>query len=346
MPPPPAANPNTPTTGPRKRSARFRIGSLAALFALGLYLNNASWLAPTPTAGSSPRWLAHRGVHLDFDRHGLGRDDCTATRIRPPWVKTLENTLESMSAAFAAGADVVEVDIHPTTDGHFAVFHDYTIDCRTNGSGRTRDHDLASLQALDIGYGYTADGGRTFPYRGKGVGLMPSLADVVSAFPTQRFLINIKSNDPGEGDLFAEALLQDPQLKRVTWGVYGGERPLARVLDRVPDVRGFSKNTLKACLIRYLLLGWTGHVPSSCHNAMLAIPSNYAPLLWGWPNRFMQRMDAAGTAVILRGPYAQDASEGIDRPSQLADIPAGFRGWVWTNRIEQWGGHPSADSRL
>ena len=30
-----------------------------------------------------------------------------------------------------------------------------------------RDKTLAELQALDIGYGYTADGGKTFPFRGR-----------------------------------------------------------------------------------------------------------------------------------------------------------------------------------
>ena len=36
-----------------------------------------------------------------------------------------------MRAAFAAGADIVEFDVHPTSDGQFAVFHDWTLDCRT-----------------------------------------------------------------------------------------------------------------------------------------------------------------------------------------------------------------------
>jgi len=55
----------------------------------------------------------------------------------------LENTLDSMAAAFELGADVVELDIHPTTDGQFAVFHDWTIDCRTNGKGVTRKQSMA-----------------------------------------------------------------------------------------------------------------------------------------------------------------------------------------------------------
>ena len=49
-----------------------------------------------------------------------------------------------MQAGFAAGADVVELDVHPTTDGEFAVFHDWTLDCRTDGHGVTREHSMAT----------------------------------------------------------------------------------------------------------------------------------------------------------------------------------------------------------
>jgi glycerophosphoryl diester phosphodiesterase len=93
-------------------------------------------------------------------------DTCTAARMLPPEHDYLENTIASMEASFKAGADIVEFDVHPTTDGHFAVFHDWTLDCRTNGKGVTREHSLQELKTLDIGYGYTADGGKTFPFRG------------------------------------------------------------------------------------------------------------------------------------------------------------------------------------
>ena len=100
----------------------------------------------------------------------------------------------------------MEFDVHPTTDGRFVVFHDWTLDCRTNGKGVTREHDLAALKALDIGYGYTADGGKTFPFRGKGIGLMPTLDEVLARFPDRRFLINIKSDDVSEGERLAAAV--------------------------------------------------------------------------------------------------------------------------------------------
>ena len=57
-----------------------------------------------------------------------------------------------MRASFEAGADILEFDIHPTTDGRFAVFHDWTLECRTDGRGVTREHSMAALKRLDIGY--------------------------------------------------------------------------------------------------------------------------------------------------------------------------------------------------
>ena len=42
--------------------------------------------------------------------------------------------------------------------------------------------------------------------RGKGVGLMPTLDEVLATFPGKRFVINIKSNDTSEGEKLATLL--------------------------------------------------------------------------------------------------------------------------------------------
>ncbi len=175
-------------------------GSLVGIVLLLAVWNGSFW-----SSYSAPTTLlAHRGMAQTYHREELENDTCTATRIFPPEHAYLENTIASMQAAFDFGADIVEFDIHPTTDGQFAVFHDWTINCRTQGKGVTREQAMSYLKTLDIGYGYTADGGKTFPFRGKGVGLMPAMDEVLAAFPDRRFLINIKSNDPHEGDLLAE----------------------------------------------------------------------------------------------------------------------------------------------
>lgn len=310
---------------------RILIG-LAVLVA-AIYFWNASWLAP---AGSGTvQLIAHRGMHQNFDLAGVKNDTCTATRIREPIVPEIENTLPAMQAAFAAGADVVELDVHPTTDGKFAVFHDWTLECRTEGTGETRSHDLAYLKTLDVGYGYTPDGGKTFPLRGTGVGLMPELSEVFAALPGKRFIINFKSKEVREGDMLAEFVAAHPQWASSVWGAYGGDGPVAEAKSRLPDLHAWSVKTLSGCLLQYEGYGWTGIVPPACRGTVLMVPINFAPWLWGWPNRFMDRMASAGTTVILIGPYAPgDAgTSGIDTPEWAAAVPAGFGFYVWTNEI-------------
>jgi glycerophosphoryl diester phosphodiesterase len=246
----------------------------------------------------------------------------------------LENTLASMQASFDAGADVVEIDVHPTTDGQFAVFHDWTLDCRTNGHGVTREHAMADLRRLDVGYGYTADGGRTFPFRGRAVGQMPSLAEVLARFPDRSFLINIKSNDPDEGRRLAIALSGLPPTRRTQLMAYGADRPIEALRARLPDVRTLSRRSMQDCLVQYLAIGWTGRVPAACSHRLLFVPINVAPYLWGWPDRFLDRMEGAGSRVFVLGPYrGGDFSTGIDTPRDLASLPRGYSGGVMTNEI-------------
>ncbi len=311
-----------------------------AVVVAGIYLWNAHWRVSPPEG--EVQFIAHRGVHQTYHREGLTGETCTAERIDPPTHAYLENTIPSMRAAFDAGADIVELDVHPTTDGHFAVMHDWTVDCRTEGTGETRSHDLAYLKTLDIGYGYTADGGVTFPFRGKGVGMMPELGEVLEAFPGQRFLVNYKSNEEREGDMLAALVTDHPEYRDRIGGVYGGAPPTLRAAGLIgPDGGGrplaaFSTRGVRDCLLQYVATGWTGLVPEPCRNTMVMVPINLAWLAWGWPNLFLERMRDAGSEVILLGPYeaGDPGTAGIDTLEQLAQVPAAFTGYIWTNRIE------------
>jgi glycerophosphoryl diester phosphodiesterase len=313
---------------------RYVAAAVAAALATGLYLGNASWAAkPTGTLTI----LSHRGVYQTYPPEGVDDGTCTATRIRPPTHDFLENTLPSIRRAFELGADVVEIDVHPTTDGEFAVFHDWTLDCRTNGKGVTREHSLAQLKALDVGYGYTADGGRTFPLRGKGQGLLPSLAEVLAAFPDRRFMINIKSNDAAEADKLAAYLrARAPEaLPRLV--VFGGWKPVARLREVEPGLRAFGKGEFKDCALGYLARGWAGRVPSVCKGTMVFVPQKQAWMFWGWPNRFLQRMQQAGAEVYIAGDAqltGRQTLHGLDDPARLKTLPKGWKGGVSTDRID------------
>lgn len=315
-----------------------------AVIVAAVYVWNASWRVAPPEG--TVELIAHRGVHQTFDRADLRNDTCTAERIDQPTHDYLENTIPSMQAAFAAGADIVELDVHPTTDGQFAVLHDWTVDCRTEGTGETRAHDMASLKLLDIGYGYTADDGATYPFRGKGVGLMPELKEVFAALPAQRFLVNFKSNEVREGDMLAELLAAHPQWRPAVWGAYGGDPPTYRAAELIDGLNVWSRKGLIDCLLQYEGLGWTGFVPDACRNTKVMLPINVAPFVWGWPNLFLERLRQAGSEVILLGPYSSGdpGTAGIDTPELLAQVPDNFTGYIWTNKIETIG--PLADARF
>lgn len=315
-------------------SRRWRLLLIASGAAAVVYAVNASSLAQAPDTPRQ-RWIAHRGVHQTFDRTNLNKETCTAERMDPPVHGFLENTIPSMRAAFEAGAEVVEIDVHPTSDGHFVVFHDWTLDCRTNGKGVVREHSLAELKALDIGYGYTADGGASFPFRGKGVGLAPSLPEVFAAFPGRKFLINFKSREAREGDMLAA----HPEWRASIFGVYGGDEPTQRAIELSPGLKGYSKKPVMRCLLTYMAVGWSGYVPPACRNTYALVPVNVAPWLWGWPNRFMARMKGEGSEVILLGRYSSGdpGAPGVDDEAALAAVPRSFDGYVWTNRIERVG---------
>ncbi|MEK3732969.1 MULTISPECIES: glycerophosphodiester phosphodiesterase family protein [Paenibacillus] len=296
-----------------------------------LFLNNTSIFTKSPD--SEPLLLAHRGLGQTFPMEGIEADTCTAEWIFEPEHPYLENTIPSMKAAFEAGADIVELDIQMTKDQQFAVFHDASLDCRTEAAGAIKDYTMEELKQLDIGYGYTADGGKTYPFRGKGIGLMPSLDEVLRDIPEGEFLLHIKSNDPEEGALLAEFLRRLPAEQRSRLSVYGGDMPVYTLKNELPTVRAMSKETLKSCLISYEGAGWTGYVPAVCRNTQLHIPEKYARLLWGWPDKFLSRMEKVNTRVILVGGDGE-WSEGYDTLEDLERLPDGYTGGIWTNRID------------
>lgn len=309
-----------------------RVLVVAVLVVLALWVGNSSALMRPPEE-QQPQLLAHRGVHQVYVGGQRGRDACHAQPIAPPAHGFIENTIPSMRAAFDAGAKVVELDVHLTPDGVFAVYHDWRLECQTDGTGVTEKQPFALLSGLDVGYGYSADG-QSFPLRGTGVGLMPSLRKVFAARLGGQYLINFKSRRAEEGGHLAK-MLEDPEVKAQVFGVYGGSAPTNAALEAVPGLRGFDRPALKACYRDYLLTGWAGRVPAGCRDRILLVPVNLGPLLWGWPHRFTVRMKRAGTSVILAGAYdGSGFASGIDDAETLSRVPDRFDGYIWTDRAE------------
>lgn len=110
-----------------------------------------------------------------------------------------ENTLAAFAAALADGADALELDVHRTADGHFVVAHDPD-GARLSGT-RERIADLS------------LEGVRGWRVAGEP---LPSLAEVLSAFPDTPLSIDLKPDDPAAVAPLLELLSDHGGEHRVT----------------------------------------------------------------------------------------------------------------------------------
>lgn len=61
--------------------------------------------------------------------------------------------MRSFRSAIAEGCDLIECDVHLSSDGRLVVIHDHTLERTTNGTGLVRDRTAAELRKLDAGQG-------------------------------------------------------------------------------------------------------------------------------------------------------------------------------------------------
>src|SRR5215210_485550 len=153
----------------RKRLVVVALAGLAFVVLLGLRKERQS------VAGRGwPVNLAHRG-----------------TSASAP-----ENTLEAFRWAVKSGAGGLELDVHLTRDGHVVVIHDPTLNRTTDGSGAVANMTLDELRESDAGHNFSPDNGNALSYRGLGLRI-PTLAEVLRAFPGVAVNIDMKADRPG-----------------------------------------------------------------------------------------------------------------------------------------------------
>lgn len=136
-------------------------------------------------------WLNARPVpdHSFFARHGVRIIAHRGGAATGP-----ENTLEGFRRGLAAGADALEMDLRFTRDQVPVIIHDASVDRTTNGHGLVNQLTLAQIKALDAGYDWSRDG-RHYPFRNHHI-TIPTLAEVLTAFPQTPLEIEIKENRP------------------------------------------------------------------------------------------------------------------------------------------------------
>lgn len=219
-----------------------------------------------------PRVIAHRGDSRNYP----------------------ENTLPAFESAVRMGIDVVETDIHLTKDGVLVIWHDPTLERNTDGRGRIEDHTLEELRRFDAGYTFTQDGGKTFPFRGKGVRIC-TLAEALEHCPEQRFNIDLKTKCPEIVDEFIKVIREHDAVDRVVGASFHLSN-LKRLRRLAPD---FLTSVTTAEVVPLLFRQKTHTLPKAFKRKIIfQIPMAAGPVKVVTP-AFVKAMHQRGAVVMV-----------------------------------------------
>lgn len=161
-----------------------------------------------PVLAGAPLLIAHRG--------GSG--------LAP------ENTLTAFRLAdHAWQADMIELDVRASADGHCVVIHDDVVDRTTDGTGPVAGMALSTLRELDAGYRFTPDG-TTYPFRGESI-VIPTFEEVLEALPQMRFTVEVKAG-AAQAPLFETIRRHGARDRVIAAGMHDRDRTM------FPEYRG------------------------------------------------------------------------------------------------------------
>ena len=199
-------------------------------------------------AGADPAdqdnpWLGQRVMNM---AHSGGEDESPM------------NTMYAFEQAADAGADMLELDVQLTADDDLAVIHDATVDDSTDQTGRVADYSMDELRDMDAAHWFVPgrstvhdDPDAEYPLRGARDGTVevdghepedfgvPSLSDVLEAFPDTPVNIEIKGSGTPESYLEAAEVLGDRLASTERDDLIVGsfsDDALARFHELAPDV--------------------------------------------------------------------------------------------------------------
>lgn len=156
--------------------------------------------------------------------HLLCRAEVLSIAHRGDSLSAPENTLASFRSALGK-ADMVEMDVHVTSDGQLVVMHDSTVDRTTDGTGALASKTLGVIKRLDAGSWFAPQ------FAGERV---PTLAEALSAIlPKSTPLIEHKAGTPAAyaAELRRLNVVSNVVVQSFNWSFLSGLKALEPGLE-------------------------------------------------------------------------------------------------------------------
>jgi len=170
-----------------------------------------------------------------------------------------ENTLPAFERALADGANSLEIDVHPTADGHFMVAHDPDGQRMAGVCEQIRTCTLDQVRKWNVaaGTGRNDIGQHT----------VPTLAETLEAFPEVPMSIDLKPDEPDAVPPLLEVVARHDAEDRVTLASFSN-----RVVHRIRQLGYPGRTTLsksEVAILRFLpaplakkfIAGNSAHIP-------------------------------------------------------------------------------------
>jgi glycerophosphoryl diester phosphodiesterase len=131
---------------------------------------------------------------MGLPKHTLLDDGFRLVAYRGGAGERPENTLAAFDHSASLGSDVViELDVRRTADGVLVAMHDELVNRTTDGTGSVTSLSYDEIRKLNAGCHFEAEGGPSFRDANLRV---PRVAEVLSTFPRQQFVLDVHSDHP------------------------------------------------------------------------------------------------------------------------------------------------------
>lgn len=220
--------------------------------------------------------------------------DLRSTTLGRPWIighrgasgEAPENTLAAFRLAMEQGADLIETDVHLTSDGVPVLIHDHSVDRTTNGRGLVAQMTLAQIKSLDAGSWFGPE------HTGERILTLDELLEwAAGRMPVSLEIKNRPIHYPGIEDRVVEALRRHDMVQSAIV-VSFDHAVLLRVKQRCPD------------LLTGVLFACTPVAASS-----LALQAQANCLLPHWSNVTREMVSEAHAHRLAVSPWVVDEKE-------------------------------------
>ncbi|MGL1891159.1 MAG: glycerophosphodiester phosphodiesterase [Spirochaetaceae bacterium] len=165
-----------------------------------------------------------------------------------------ENSMQAFQSAVDLGVDVIETDVHISSDGVVFVWHDDNSFKLDGNTANIATRSWSELKDLDLGFLFVDNDGKR-PFSSQGIRLMKFI-DVLKIFPKTRFNVDLKDKNSKLVTGMFNILKEENAFNRVVVASFHTEnlKAIRRMSNKVATSYGRSEVRLRVILSNIGLL--------------------------------------------------------------------------------------------